>query len=155
MNVLHEAGRVGALSVDELEQRLEAAYAATYQRELPALIADLPPSASHKAGPAPKFVPAPKPPKSSSFWIWGLVPFFGAGAWVHAALLTRVARYWVLAVIYATPLVVAIASAPGTDDDLPGWASGLAAGFWVINAIHAWLARPAVDSDWARAIAAG
>ena len=155
VTVLHEAAGLGALTVEELDQRITAAYGATYQQELPGLIADLPPSARVKAGPAPGFIPAPKPPRPSRFWVWGFIPFLGAGAWVQAGLLTRTARYWLLAVVYATPLVVAIITAPGADDELPGWASGIAVAFWVANAIHAWMARPAVDADWARAQAGG
>ncbi len=40
--VLHEAAGEGRLTLDELEERLAAAYAARYRHELPALTADLP-----------------------------------------------------------------------------------------------------------------
>lgn len=151
VKVLNEAAGLGALSIDELDQRTTAAFGATYRRELPGLIADLPPGASANAGSPPAFLPPPQPPRPSKFWIWGCVPILGAGAWIHAALQTRDARYWRLALIYAAPLAVAMITAPGTDDELPGWASAVVFAFWVVNAIHAWTARPAVDIAWARA----
>jgi Domain of unknown function (DUF1707) len=150
VQLLEEAAAVGALSVDELDQRSTAAYTAVYRRDLPPLVADLPNLPAAPPQQAPAYLPAPTTPRPSLFWLWTILPFVAAAAWVHAALVTRNPRYWLLAAVYAIPLAIAIVVAPGTDDELPGWASGIAAAFWIVNAIHAWMARPAVARDRAR-----
>ena len=86
--------------------------------------------------------------------MWVLLPYLAAAAWVHAALLTRSARYWLLAAVYAIPLVLAAIVAPGVDDESPDWVSAVAVVFWIVNAIHVWIARPDVNAAWARARAA-
>ena len=85
--------------------------------------------------------------------MWALSPYLAAGAWVHAALLTRSARYWLLAAVYAIPLALAAIVAPGVDDEIPDWVSAVVV-FWIVNAIHVWTARPEVNAAWARARAA-
>ncbi len=145
-HLLRVAAGEGALTVDELEERISAAYSAVTRADLISLVDDLPES---HTPPAP--APPPHAPRSSSlFWVWGSLPFFAAAAWVHAGFLTRVTRYWLLAAVYAIPLVLAAVAAPGTDDELPGWVSAIAVAFWITNAIHAWTARATVNADWAR-----
>jgi hypothetical protein len=117
--------------------------------DLVRLVDDLPPSPTTRPAPAP----APSRPvrTSSRYWLWVLLPYLAAGAWVHAALVTRSARYWLLAAVYAIPLTLAAIAAPGVDDEVPNWVSAVAVVFWIVNAIHAWTARPVVDATWARA----
>jgi hypothetical protein len=91
---------------------------------------------------------------SSLYWLWGLLPYLAAAAWVHAAFLTRSARYWLLAAVYAVPLALAGIVAPGVNDELPDWVSAVTVAFWIVNAIHVWMARPVVNAAWARARAA-
>ena len=147
VQMLRVAAEEGALTVDELEERLSAALAAVTRADLVRLVDDLPPS------PATRPAPAPSHPvrTSSHFWLWVLLPYLAAAAWVHAALVTRSARYWLLAALYAIPLALALIVAPGVDDEVPDWLSAVVVVFWVVNAIHAWRARPVVDAAWARA----
>ncbi len=151
--ILRAAAGEGAVTFDELDQRLSAAYAAVTRADLARLVDDLPPLRT--APPAPALVP-PRPVRTSSrFWLWVLLPYFAAGAWVHAAFLTRSARCWLLAAVYAVPLALVGIVAPGVDDAVPDWVSAVAIAFWIVNAIHVWMARPAVNAAWARARAAG
>ena len=152
VQMLRVAAEEGALTVDELEERLSAAFAAVTRADLVRLVDDLPPSA---ATPPPP-VPAPVEPvrTSSRYWLWALSPYLAAGAWVHAAVLTRSVRYWLLAAVYAIPLALAAIVAPGVDDEVPDWVTAIAVVFWIVNAIHVWTARPDVNAAWARARAA-
>ena len=152
VQMLRVAAEEGALTVDELEERLSAAFTAVTRADLVRLVDDLPPSPATPPAPAP----APTHPvrTSSRYWLWALSPYLAAGAWVHAALLTRSARYWLLAAVYAIPLALAAIVAPGVDDEIPDWVSAVAVVFWVVNAIHVWTARPEVNAAWARARAA-
>ena len=152
VQMLRVAAEEGALTVDELEERLSAAFAAVTRADLVRLVDDLPPSPATPPAPAP----APTHPvrTSSRYWLWALSPYLAAGAWVHAALLTRSARYWLLAAVYAIPLALAAIVAPGVDDEIPDWVSAVAVVFWIVNAIHVWTARPEVNAGWARARAA-
>ena len=146
--MLRVAAQEGALNVDELEERVSAGLAAVTRADLVRLVDDLPPSPANPPAPAP----APSHPvrTSSRYWLWGLLPYLAAAAWVHAALLTRSPRYWLLAAVYAIPLALAIIVAPGVDDEVPDWLSAIVVVFWIVNAIHAWRARPVVDAAWAR-----
>ena len=63
--------------------------------------------------------------------------------------MTRSARYWLLAALYAIPLALSAVVAPGVDDEVPNWVNAIAVVFWIANAIHAWTARPVVDAAWA------
>jgi Domain of unknown function (DUF1707) len=137
-STLRVAAGEGALSVEELDDRLSAAYSAITRAELVHLVSDLPSLPSAASAPAP----APEP---SRFWIWALIPIVGAGSWVHAAFITRATRYWTLAAIYSVPLFLAMMTAPETGDELPGWATAICAAFWIVNAIHAWTERPAFE----------
>jgi hypothetical protein len=141
-STLRVAAGEGALSVEELDERLSAAYSAVTRAELLHLVSDLPslPGAAPAAAPA-----ALKAPEPSRFWIWALIPIVGAGSWVHAAFITRATRYWTLAAIYSVPLFLAMLTAPETSDELPGWASAICVAFWIVNAIHAWTERPAFE----------
>ena len=152
VQMLRVAAEEGALTVDELEERLSAAFAAVTRADLVRLVDDLPPS---PATPSPP-VPAPTHPvrTSSRYWLWVILPYLAAGAWIHAALLTRSVRYWLLAAVYAIPLALAAVVAPGVDDKIPDWVTAIAVLFWIVNAIHVWTARPDVDAAWARASAA-
>ena len=152
VQILRVAAEKGALTVDEFEERLSAALAAVTRADLVRLVDDLPPSPA--TPPAP--VPAPSDPvrTSSRYWVWALSPYLAAGAWVHAAVLTRSARYWLLAAVYAIPLALAAIVAPGVDDEIPDWVTAIAVVFWIVNAIHVWTARPDVNAAWARARAA-
>src|SRR4051794_13297611 len=150
VQILRVAAEEGALTVDELEERLSAAFAAVTRADLVRLVDDLPPSPATPPAPAPSH-----PVRSSSrYWLWGMLPYLAAAAWVHAALLTRSARYWLLAAVYAIPLALAAIVAPGVDDEIPAWVSAVAVVFWIVNAIHAWIARPVVNAAWVRARAA-
>ena len=141
-STLRVAAGEGALSIDELDERLSAAYSAVTRAELVDLVSDLP----SLPGAAPSLASAAvKAPEPSRFWIWGLIPIVGAGSWVHAAFITRATRYWTLAAIYCVPLFLAMMTAPETDDELPGWASAICVAFWIVNAIHAWTERPAFE----------
>ncbi len=150
--MLRAAAGVGALTVDELETRMAGAYAAVTRADLVALVSDLPPLPAARP---PARAPAPAGRNRSLFWLWALLPYLGAAAWVHAAFVTRSARYWRLAAAYAVPLILAIVTAPGADDQAPGWVTGIAVVVWIVNAIHAWTARPAVDAAWGAARAGG
>jgi hypothetical protein len=152
VQMLRVAAEEGALTVDELEERLSAAFAAVTRADLVRLVDDLPPSPATPPAPAP----APTHPvrTSSRYWLWALSPYLAAGAWVHAALLTRSARYWLLAAVYAIPLALAAIVAPGVEDEVPDWLSAVAVVFWIVNAVHVWTARPEVNAAWARARAA-
>lgn len=59
--LLSEAAAAGRLTVDELEQRTEAAYAAVTRGELSALLDDLPAGARRPQPPVPVHAPAPMP----------------------------------------------------------------------------------------------
>ena len=137
-STVRDAAGEGALSFEELEERLSAADAAVTRGDLVRLVSDLPSA----PGAAPAVVEAPEP---SRFWIWAMIPIVGAGSWVQAALITRAMRYWTLAAIYSVPMFLAMATAPETDDELPGWATAICVAFWLVNAIHAWSERPAVE----------
>src|SRR4051812_9666064 len=150
--MLRAAAEEGALTVDELEQRLSAAFAAVTRADLARLVTDLPPLRT--APPAPALASPHPDRRSSLYWLWGLFPYLAAAAWVHAAFLTRSPRYWLLAAVYAIPLALAVIVAPGVDEELPSWVSGVAVAFWIVNAIHVWAARPVVNAAWARAKAA-
>lgn len=141
-STLRVAAGEGALSVEELDERLSAAYSAVTRADLVHLVSDLPSLPGAAPAPAPAVVKAPEP---SRFWIWALIPIVGAGSWVHAAFITRATRYWTLAAIYSVPLFLAMITAPATDDELPGWATAICAAFWIVNAIHAWTERPAFE----------
>jgi hypothetical protein len=149
--ILRVAAEEGALSVDELEERLSAAFAAVTRADLVRLVDDLPPSPATR--PVPALAPSHPVRTSSRYWLWVLLPYVAAAAWVHAALVTRSARYWLLAAVYAIPLALAGIVAPGVDDEVPNWVSAVAVVFWIVNAIHAWTARPVVNRAWARASA--
>src|SRR4051794_24718949 len=88
-STLRVAAGEGALSVEELDDRLSAAYSAITRAELVHLVSDLPSLPSAASAPAPAMV---KPPEPSRFWIWALIPIVGAGSWVHAAFITRATR---------------------------------------------------------------
>jgi hypothetical protein len=150
--ILRVAAEEGALTVDELEERLSAGFAAVTRADLVRLVDDLPPSPANP--PAPALAPSHPVRTSSRYWLWVLLPYLAAGAWVHAALLTRSVRYWLLAALYAIPLALSAIVAPGVNDEIPMWVNAVAVGFWIVNAIHAWRARPIVDAAWARARAA-
>ena len=152
VQMLRAAAEQGALNVDELEERLSAALPAVTRADLVRLVDDLPPSPATQPAPAP----APSHPvrASSRFWLWVLLPYLAAAAWVHAALVTRSVRYWLLAAVYAIPLALSAIVAPGVDEEIPNWVNAIAVAFWIVNAIHAWTARPVVDAAWARAKAA-
>jgi hypothetical protein len=152
VRMLRVAAEEGALNVDELEERLSAALAAVTRADLVRLVDDLP--LSPPAGPAPALAPSRLVRTSSRYWLWVLLPYLAAAAWVHAALLTRSTRYWLLAAVYAIPLALASIVAPGVDEEIPNWVTAIAVVFWIVNAIHAWTARPVVDAAWARARAA-
>ena len=141
-STLRVAAGEGALSVEELDERLSAAYSAVTRAELVDLLSDLPSLPGGTPAPAPATANAPQP---SRFWIWALIPIVGAGSWVHAAFITRATRYWTLAAIYSVPLFLAMMTAPETDDELPGWATAICAAFWIVNAIHACTERPAFE----------
>jgi hypothetical protein len=132
----------GALSVEELDERLSAAYSAVTRAELVDLVSDLPCLPVEAPAPAQAVTEAPEP---SRFWIWALIPIVGAGSWVHAAFIIRGTRYWTLAAIYSVPLLLSVLTAPETGDELPGWVTAICAAFWIVNAIHAWAERPAVE----------
>ena len=140
-SAIRVAAGEGALSVEELDQRLSAAYSAVTSADLVHLVSDLPGSGA-AAAPGPAGVESREP---SRFWIWALIPIVGAGSWVHAAFITRETRYWTLAAIYSVPLFLAMITTPETDDELPGWATAICAAFWIVNAIHAWTERPALE----------
>jgi len=150
VQMLRVAAEEGSLTVDELEERLSTALAAVTRADLVRLVDDLPPS------PATRPAPAPSHPvrTSSRYWLWVLLPYLAAGAWVHAALLTRSARYWLVAAVYVIPLALASIVAPGVEEEIPNWVNAIAVVFWIANAIHVWTARPVVDATWARARAA-
>jgi hypothetical protein len=150
--ILRVAAEEGALTVDELEERLSAGFAAVTRADLVRLVDDLPPSPANP--PAPALAPSHPVRTSSRYWLWVLLPYLAAAAWVHAALLTRSVRYWLLAALYAIPLALSAIVAPGVNDQIPMWVNAVAVGFWIVNAIHAWRARPIVDAAWARARAA-
>ena len=152
VQMLRVAAEEGALTVDELEERLSAAFAAVTRADLVRLVDDLPPSPAIR--PAPALAPSHPVRSSSHYWMWVLLPYLAAAAWVHAALLTRSTRYWLLAAVYAIPLALSALAAPGVDDEIPNWVNAVAVAFWIVNAIHAWTARPVVDAAWARARAA-
>jgi hypothetical protein len=139
---LRVAAGEGALSIEELDERLSAAYVAVTRAQLVDLVSDLPSLPGAAPSPASAAVKAPKP---SRFWIWALIPIVGAGSWVHAAFIAGATRYWTLAAIYSVPLLLAMMTAPETDDELPGWASAICTAFWIANAIHAWTERPAFE----------
>ena len=143
--ILRVAAEEGALTVDEFEERLSAAFAAVTRADLVRLVDDLPPSPATR--PAPALAPSHPVRTSSRYWLWGLLPYVAAAAWVHAALLTRSARYWLLAAVYTIPLALAAI----VDDEIPSWVSAVAVAFWIVNAIHVWIARPVVNVAWARA----
>jgi DUF1707 SHOCT-like domain len=147
VQMLRVAAEEGSLNVDELEERVSAALAAVTRADLVGLVDDLPPS------PATRSAPTPSHPvrTSSRYWLWVLLPYLAAGAWVHAALVTRSARYWLLAAVYAIPLALSAIVAPGVGEEIPNWVNAIAVLFWIVNAIHAWTARPVVDASWARA----
>jgi apolipoprotein N-acyltransferase len=149
VQMLRVAAEEGALTVDELEERLSAGLAAVTRADLVRLVDDLPPSPATRSAPAP----APSHPvrTSSRYWLWVLLPYLSAASWVHAALLTRSPRYWLLAAVYSIPLALAVIVAPGVNDEIPGWLSAVVLVFWIVNAILAWTARPVVDAAWARA----
>jgi hypothetical protein len=149
VQILRVAAEEGALTVDELEERLSAAFAAVTRADLVRLVDDLPPLPGTR--PAPALMPSHPVRTSSRYWLWGLLPYVSAAAWVHAAVLTRSARYWLLAALYAIPLALAAIVAPGVDEEIPNWVSAVAVVFWIVNAIHAWTARPVVNAAWARA----
>ena len=146
--MLRVAAEEGALTLDELEERLSAAFGAVTRADLVRLVDDLPPSPA--TGPAPALAPSHPVRTSSRYWLWGLFPYLAAAAWVHAALLTRSPRYWLLAAVYAIPLALAAIVAPSVDDEIPNWVSAVAVAFWIVNAIHVWMARPVVNVAWAR-----
>jgi hypothetical protein len=137
-STLRVAAGEGALSVEELDERLSAAYSAITRAELVHLVSDLPALPGAAPAPAPAVVKASEP---SRFWVWALIPIVGAGSWVHAAFITRATRYWTLAGIYSVPLFLAMLTAPEAGDELPGWAAAICAAFWIVNAIHAWTER--------------
>ena len=149
VQMLRVAAEEGALTVDELEERLSAAFAAVTRADLVRLVDDLPPSPA--TPPAPVLAPSHPVRTSSRYWLWTLLPYLAAAAWVHAALLTRSTRYWLLAAVYAIPLALASIVAPGANDEVPDWVSAIAVAFWIVNAIHAWTVRPVVNAAWARA----
>ena len=141
-STLRVAAGEGARAVEELDVRLSGAYSAVTRAELVHLLSDLPSPPGAAPYPASAAVKAPEP---SRFWIWALIPIVGAASWVHAAFITRATRYWTLAAIYSVPLFLAMMTAPATGDELPGWATAICAAFWIVNAIHAWTERPAVE----------
>jgi hypothetical protein len=152
VQTLRAAAEQGAVNVAEFEERLSAALAAVTRADLVRLVDDLPPSPA--TGPAPALAPSHPDRTSSHYWLWVLLPYLAAAAWVHAALVTRSTRYWLLAALYAIPLALASIVAPGVDEEIPNWVNAIAVVFWIVNAIHAWTARPVVDATWARARAA-
>ena len=150
--ILRVAAEEGALTVDELEERLSAAFAAVTRADLVRLVDDLPPSPAPR--PALTLAPSHAVRTSSRYWLWVLLPYLAAAAWVHAALLTRSVRYWLVAAVYVIPLALASIVAPGVEEEIPNWVNAIAVVFWIANAIHVWTARPVVDATWARARAA-
>ena len=98
---------------------LSTAFAAVTRADLVRLVDDLPPSPANK--PAPALAPSHPVRRSSHYWLWVLLPYLGAAAWVHAAVLTRSTRYWLLAAVYAVPLALSALVAPGVDDEIPNW----------------------------------
>jgi hypothetical protein len=141
-STLRVAAGEGALSVEELDERLSATYSAVTRADLVPLVSDLPSLPGAAPAPGPVVVQDLEP---SRFWIWAMIPIVGAGSWVHAAFLTRATRYWTLAAIYSVPLFLGMITAPEDGDELPNWAAAICAGFWIVNAIHAWMERPAVE----------
>lgn len=85
-STLRVAAGEGSLSVEELDERLSAAYSAVTRADLVHLVSDLPSLPGAAPAPAPAVVKAPEP---SRFWIWALIPIVGAGSWVHAGFITR------------------------------------------------------------------
>ena len=141
-STLRVAAGEGALSFEELDERLSAAYSAVTRAELVDPVSDLP----SLPGAAPARASAPvKAPEPSRFWIWAMIPIVGAGSWVHAAFITRETRYWTLAAIYSAPFFLSLMTTPETDAELPGWAAAICTAFWLVNAIHAWTERPAFE----------
>ena len=154
VQMLRVAAEEGALTVDELEERLSAAFAAVTRADLVRLVDDLPPSA---ATPPPP-VPAPVEPvrTSSRYWLWALSPYLAAGAWVHAAVLTRSGP---LATGCSRPCTRSHrrslpSSRPVSTTRSRTGSLRIAVVFWIVNAIHVWTARPDVNAAWARARAA-
>lgn len=150
VKVLHAAAAEGCLTPEELDDRLDRAYGAVWQRDLPPLTADLPPLRT--LDPALQPGSALAADRESRFWVWAFLPWVGAGAWVHAAFVTRTRRYALLAVPYSVPLVLmAFTDTGGAEEaDISGWVLVIVVAFWVINAIHAWTARPEVARLMAR-----
>ncbi len=79
---LHAAAGEGRLSLEELEERLTAAYAARYRHELPALTADLPAATSGSA-----------PENTGRGWsaAWSRVAALPPGFVVHVAIVAVLA----------------------------------------------------------------
>ena len=137
---LRGAAGDGALTVEELDARLQRAYGAVTRGELTHLVADLP------------VAPPPPAVRRSLFWLWALVPWFGSAAWLHAGLVTRASRYFSYAGLYAVPLVLGFAFDEGTGDDvvIPDWVVGVAIVFWIAGIVHAVREREGVDALRAR-----
>lgn len=136
--LLRAAAGEGRLTVEELDQRLAAAYGAVSRGELAPLTADLP---------LPPPVVPPPPVRPSRFWIWAFLPWLGAVAFVHAGLVSRANRYYALAVPYAVPILLGILfdDGPSGDAEFPDWVMAIVIAFWIVGAVHAFRERPQVD----------
>lgn len=131
---LRRAGQVGAIDVEELDQRLTAAFTAKTRGQLEVLVRDLPVLDSR-----------PVIAERSRWWLWAVFAL-PVGAWIHALVITRLPRYAVFAVLYSTPLAMLAAFDNGTEiDEGTSWLDGIYAVSWLIGLVHVLMTRDEVD----------
>ena len=131
--VLRRAAGVGALNLEELDERLSKTYGALTQRDLEGLTADLPPvtTPTNGAGEEPR-------------WWWWAVFAMPFAAWLHAFVLTKCPKFGFYAAIYFLPALL-LGALGGDNEQPPNWATAIYVCIWLVGLVHALMSRDEVQ----------